>query len=67
MTGKDGGWVLSFCRRLSGMRSAKVFADFSTTLSTNTAMLALAGRLGFRCAADPRSATITNLALDIEI
>jgi acetyltransferase len=39
---------------------------FSTTLSTNTAMLALARRLGFRCAADPRSATITNLALDIE-
>ena len=39
---------------------------FSTTLSTNTAMLALARRLGFRSAADPRSATITNLALDIE-
>ncbi len=38
---------------------------FGTTLSTNTAMLALAGKLGFRCAADPRSATITNLALDI--
>src|SRR5712664_741537 len=39
---------------------------FSTTLSTNAAMLALARRLGFRCAADPRSATITNLALDME-
>ena len=38
---------------------------FGTTLSTNTAMLALAGKLGFRCAADPRSPTITNLALDI--
>ena len=39
---------------------------FGTTLSTNTAMLALAARLGFRRAAESRSATITNLTLDME-
>jgi len=41
-------------RRLVGM-----------TLSDNSGMLALARKLGFELATDPRSATITNLALDL--
>jgi RimJ/RimL family protein N-acetyltransferase len=41
-------------RRLVGM-----------TLSANRGMLALARKLGFKLASDPRSATITNLTLDL--
>jgi acetyltransferase len=36
-----------------------------TTLSMNTAMLALGRKLGFKLATDSRSATITNLTLDL--
>jgi hypothetical protein len=36
-----------------------------TTMSENGGMLALARKLGFRLAIDPRSATITNLTLDL--
>jgi acetyltransferase len=36
-----------------------------TTLSVNKAMLALGRKLGFKLATDPRSATITNLTLDL--
>jgi len=35
------------------------------TLSVNTGMLALGRKLGFALASDPRSATITNLTLDL--
>jgi RimJ/RimL family protein N-acetyltransferase len=38
---------------------------FGTTFATNTGMVALARRLGFHCAPDPRSATITNLTLEL--
>jgi acetyltransferase len=37
-----------------------------TTMSENDGMLALARKLGFKLAADPRSATITNLTLDLD-
>jgi acetyltransferase len=36
-----------------------------TTLSQNNGMLALGRRLGFKLAADPSSATITNLMLHL--
>src|SRR2546421_2655435 len=36
-----------------------------TTLSVNTGMRALARKLGFKLAADPRSALVTNLTLDL--
>ena len=36
-----------------------------TTLSQNNGMLALGRKLGFRLAADPRSAIVTNLTLDL--
>ena len=36
-----------------------------TSLSSNSGMLALARRMGFRLAPDPASATITTLALDL--
>jgi acetyltransferase len=36
-----------------------------TTSSVNSGMLALARKLGFKLASDPRSATITNLTLDL--
>lgn len=36
-----------------------------STLSTNEAMLALGRKLGFRAEADPRSATITQLTLEL--
>jgi RimJ/RimL family protein N-acetyltransferase len=36
-----------------------------TTLSVNSRMLALARKLGFKLARDPRSAMITNLTLDL--
>jgi acetyltransferase len=37
----------------------------ATTLTVNNGMLALARKLGFKLALDPRSATITNLTLDL--
>ncbi len=37
----------------------------ATTLTVNNGMLALAQKLGFKLALDPRSATITNLTLDL--
>ena len=37
-----------------------------TTMSQNDGMLALARKLGFKLAAEPRSATITNLTLDLD-
>lgn len=37
-----------------------------TALSTNVAALALGRKLGFQLAADARSATVTNLTLDLE-
>ena len=36
-----------------------------TTLSVNSGMLRLAHKLGFKSAADPESATVTNLTLDL--
>jgi RimJ/RimL family protein N-acetyltransferase len=36
-----------------------------TTLSVNAGMLALGRKLGFKLAADPRSAIVTNLTLDL--
>lgn len=47
-------------------RSHGVRRLVGTTLSANGAMLALGRKLGFRAASDPRSATITNLTLDLE-
>jgi acetyltransferase len=38
---------------------------FGTALSTNTAMLELARKLGLQLAADPSSAMVTNLSLDL--
>lgn len=46
-------------------RSAGVRQLAGTVLSTNEPALALARKLGFRLAADPRSATVTNLKLDL--
>ena len=46
-------------------RSHGVRRLVGTTLSTNGAMLALGRKLGFRAASDPRSATITNLTLEL--
>jgi RimJ/RimL family protein N-acetyltransferase len=38
---------------------------YGSTLTVNRGMLALARKLGFELALDPRSATITNLTLDL--
>jgi GNAT superfamily N-acetyltransferase len=46
-------------------RSHGVRRLVGTTLSANSAMLALGRKLGFKAASDPRSATITNLTLEL--
>ncbi len=46
-------------------RSHGVRRLVGTTLSVNTGMLALGRKLGFKLATDSRSATITNLTLDL--
>jgi acetyltransferase len=46
-------------------RSHGVRRLVGTTLSVNTGMLALGRKLSFELASDPRSATITNLTLDL--
>lgn len=50
---------------LVAARSRGVRRLIGTTLSVNSGMLALGRKLGFEVAADPRSATITNLTLDL--
>ena len=56
-------------RLLSGLLAAAkshgVRRVVGTTMSENRAMLAVARKLGFKLAADPGSATITNLTLDL--
>lgn len=46
-------------------RSRGVRRLIGTTLSVNAGMLALGRKLGFKLAADPRSAMVTNLTLDL--
>ncbi len=50
---------------ISAARNAGVRWFTGTAISTNEPALALARKLGFRLAADPRSATVTNLTLDL--
>jgi RimJ/RimL family protein N-acetyltransferase len=50
---------------LAAAKSRGVRRLVATTLSANSAMLALARKLGFKLAADPRSAMVTNLTLDL--
>jgi RimJ/RimL family protein N-acetyltransferase len=50
---------------LVAARSRGVRRLIGTTLSVNSGMLALGRKLGFELATDPRSATITNLTLDL--
>lgn len=50
---------------IDAARNAGVRLLTGSALSTNEPVLALGRKLGFRLAADPRSATVTNLALDI--
>jgi acetyltransferase len=50
---------------LDAARSHGVRRLVGTTFSVNSGMLALGGKLGFKLARDPRSATITNLTLDL--
>lgn len=49
---------------IAAARDAGVRCLTGTALSTNDAVLALGRKLGFRLAADPRSATVTTLTLD---
>jgi len=50
---------------ITAARNAGVRRLAGTALSTNEPALALGRKLGFRLAADPRSATVTNLTLDL--
>jgi acetyltransferase len=50
---------------LAAAKSRGVRSLAGTTLSVNDGMLALARKLGFNLAADPRSAIVTNLTLDL--
>jgi RimJ/RimL family protein N-acetyltransferase len=50
---------------IDAARNAGVRRLAGAALSTNEAVLALGRKLGFRLATDPRSATVTNLALDL--
>jgi len=50
---------------LVAAKSQGVRRMFGTTLTVNSGMLALGQKLGFKLALDPRSATITNLTLDL--
>jgi acetyltransferase len=50
---------------LVAAKSRGVRRMFGTTLTVNSGMLALGQKLGFKLALDPRSATITNLTLDL--
>jgi RimJ/RimL family protein N-acetyltransferase len=51
---------------LAAAKSHGVRRVVGTTLSENDGMLGLARKLGFKLARDPRSATITNLTLDLD-
>ena len=51
---------------IAAAREAGVRYLTGTALSTNEAVLALGRKLGFRLAADGRSATVTHLTLDLE-
>ena len=48
-------------------RSDGVQRLVGTTLSVNSGMLKLAHKVGFKSAADPGSATVTNLTLDLAV
>src|SRR6267142_1213783 len=50
---------------LAAARSQGVRRMFGTTQTVNTGMLTLGRKLGFKLALDPRSATVTNLTLDL--
>ena len=50
---------------IAAAREAGVRCLTGTALSTNDAVLALGRKLGFRLAADPCSATVTHLTLDL--
>ncbi len=50
---------------LAAARSQGVRRIFGTTQSANSGMLTLGRKLGFKLALDPRSATVTNLTLDL--
>jgi len=50
---------------VAAAKSHGVLRLVGTTLSENAGMLALAHKLGFKLAIDPRSAMITNLTLDL--
>ncbi|MGA8006309.1 MAG: GNAT family N-acetyltransferase [Burkholderiales bacterium] len=50
---------------IAAARNAGVRRLAGTALSTNEPVLALGRRLGFRLEADPRSATVINLTLDL--
>jgi GNAT superfamily N-acetyltransferase len=50
---------------IAAARDAGVRCLTGTAFSTNDAVLALGRKLGFQLAADPRSATVTNLTLDL--
>jgi acetyltransferase len=52
-------------RLLAAARSRGVQRLVGTTLSVNAGMLALGRNFGFKLAADPRSAIVTNLTLDL--
>ncbi|HXZ91535.1 MAG TPA: GNAT family N-acetyltransferase [Burkholderiales bacterium] len=50
---------------IAAARKAKLQCLTGTALSTNDAVLALGRKLGFLLEADPRSATVTHLTLDL--
>src|SRR5882672_7951849 len=50
---------------LAAAKSQGVRRMFGTTQTVNTGMLTLGRKLGFKLELDPRSATVTNLALDL--